>query len=291
MGQRGTGFPGTGRPAFSGGSQERESRGRPTEKESRDDADPEDPQATRSHAHDQDRRVLHGRPTPTPPQVRRRRFGGRAPTHLPSRRPRRTLEPRPRSRRSSSPRTTRCAMPPASATREWFALLDGWGATDHSHTEIARWLNTEHGVPGWWSQNITVDYERARGMRKPGADGRRLLGVGVRGRSPPSRSRCSQRSPTRRCGDAGCPDAPMRQRPTRAALTARFDWADPKSRVVVIVGPKGPGKSVVTVTCEQVPDADAADALKPRVARQPRSAEGPARAELTARAPTGRPRS
>ena len=56
----------------------------------------------------------------------------------------------------------------------------------------------------------------------------------------------------------------MRQRPTRAALTARFDWADPKSRVVVIVGPKSRDKSVVTVTCEQVPDADAADALKPQ---------------------------
>ena len=48
---------------------------------------------------------------------------------------------------------------------EWFGLLDAWGATDHSHTEIARWLNAEHGVPGWWSQNITVNYERARGMR------------------------------------------------------------------------------------------------------------------------------
>ena len=56
---------------------------------------------------------------------------------------------------------------------EWFAILDRWGATGHTHTEIARWLNPEHGVPGWWSQNITVNYERARGMRRPGqmADG------------------------------------------------------------------------------------------------------------------------
>ena len=32
----------------------------------------------------------------------------------------------------------------------------------------------------------------------------------------------------------------------------------------MIVGAKGPGRSVVTVTCEQVPDADAAEALKGR---------------------------
>ena len=56
---------------------------------------------------------------------------------------------------------------------EWFALLDAWGATEHTHTEIARWLDETQGVPGWWTQNITVNYERARGMRSPGqmADG------------------------------------------------------------------------------------------------------------------------
>src|SRR4051812_47391089 len=26
---------------------------------------------------------------------------------------------------------------------EWFALLDGWKATDHTHTEIARWLGEQ----------------------------------------------------------------------------------------------------------------------------------------------------
>ena len=50
---------------------------------------------------------------------------------------------------------------------EWFALLDEWGATEHTHTEIARWLSETHGFPGWWVQNVTVAYERARGMRAP----------------------------------------------------------------------------------------------------------------------------
>jgi uncharacterized protein YndB with AHSA1/START domain len=144
---------------------------------------------------------------------------------------------------------------------EWFAILDTWGATGHTHTEIARWLNAEQGVPGWWSQNITVNYERATGRRQPGqmADGFSV-----------SASRTIDVEPERALAaftDAALrkrwlPGAPMRQRPTKAARTARFDWADPKSRVVVIVDEKGAGRSVVYVTCEQVPDAEAADALK-----------------------------
>ncbi|MBA3235366.1 MAG: hypothetical protein H0T59_05155, partial [Chloroflexi bacterium] len=48
---------------------------------------------------------------------------------------------------------------------DWFGLLDGWGAQERRHPEIARWLMNEHGVDGWWAQNLTVSYERARGLR------------------------------------------------------------------------------------------------------------------------------
>ena len=41
---------------------------------------------------------------------------------------------------------------------EWFAVLDGWGAVERPHTEIARWVNQEHGVDGWWAQGVTVAY-------------------------------------------------------------------------------------------------------------------------------------
>ncbi|HET9545067.1 MAG TPA: DUF4287 domain-containing protein, partial [Gaiellaceae bacterium] len=49
--------------------------------------------------------------------------------------------------------------------KEWFAVLDAWGANERKHGEIARRLRSEHGVPGWWSQTVTVGYERARGLR------------------------------------------------------------------------------------------------------------------------------
>jgi hypothetical protein len=48
---------------------------------------------------------------------------------------------------------------------DWLQILDAWGSTERTHTEIARWLVDEHGVDGWWAQSLTVGYERARGMR------------------------------------------------------------------------------------------------------------------------------
>ena len=51
---------------------------------------------------------------------------------------------------------------------EWFALLDEAGAATWKHRDIATWLVAEHHVDPWWSQNVTVAYEQARGIRQPG---------------------------------------------------------------------------------------------------------------------------
>src|SRR5262249_36250332 len=54
----------------------------------------------------------------------------------------------------------------------WFAVLDGLGE-GVGHTERARHLREAHGLAPWWSQMVTVQYERARGHRVPNqrADG------------------------------------------------------------------------------------------------------------------------
>lgn len=56
---------------------------------------------------------------------------------------------------------------------EWHALLDAADAATWPHPDIAAWLQREHGVDGWWAQNVTVGYEQAHGRRLPGqrADG------------------------------------------------------------------------------------------------------------------------
>ena len=144
---------------------------------------------------------------------------------------------------------------------EWFGLLDAWAATEHGHTEIARWLSETHGVPGWWTQSVTVSYERARGMRgrHQMRDGysisvTRTIGVDA--------ARALEAFTSASLRGRWLPDASMRQRRTTAALSARFDWSDPASRVVVTVAPKGTDKSVVAVAHERVPDAESAERLK-----------------------------
>ena len=49
---------------------------------------------------------------------------------------------------------------------EWFRALDDAGAKEMDHKGIVGWLRDEAGLDhAWWQQNVTVEYEKARGMR------------------------------------------------------------------------------------------------------------------------------
>src|SRR5438128_9518271 len=50
---------------------------------------------------------------------------------------------------------------------EWVKLLDDAGATSKPHRDIASYVSSL-GVPDWWSQMLTVGYERIRGLRARG---------------------------------------------------------------------------------------------------------------------------
>jgi hypothetical protein len=47
----------------------------------------------------------------------------------------------------------------------WFGALDMAGAAKLDHGAIADILSESHRIPGWWCQMVTVEYERARGLR------------------------------------------------------------------------------------------------------------------------------
>lgn len=49
---------------------------------------------------------------------------------------------------------------------DWFRILDSAGAAQWNHKETAAWLHAAQGVPAWWCQMVTVEYERARGLRQ-----------------------------------------------------------------------------------------------------------------------------
>lgn len=138
---------------------------------------------------------------------------------------------------------------------EWVAVLDEWGARDRSHTEIARWLNRDLGVDGWWSQDIAVRYEKHIGRRVLGQRGEtfsatatKTIGVAV----DAAREAWTDEA-LRARWLAG---VELRQRPNRAKATLRFD-AD-EGRVVANFDARGESKVSVAVEHERLPDAAAA---------------------------------
>jgi hypothetical protein len=75
--------------------------------------------------------------------------------------------PTPRPKRTPGGQVTEAAARSNTGhgLEHWFAVLDAFGAVAKGHTASARHLHDDHGIPGWYSQGITVAYERERGLR------------------------------------------------------------------------------------------------------------------------------
>jgi len=146
--------------------------------------------------------------------------------------------------------------------REWFAELDEWGATDRSHKEIAAWLMEAQGVPGWWAQNITVEYERARGLREvgQGRDGFFRVNASKTVNVPVEELYAAVVDPARR--DEWLPGVVLRERTATPHRTARFDWGEGSTRVIFGFEVKGDGKSTVALSHERLPDGESAATMK-----------------------------
>jgi hypothetical protein len=143
----------------------------------------------------------------------------------------------------------------------WFEILDGWNATSHNHTEIARWLMDEHDVPGWYSQSLTVGYEQARGLRAPGQrpDG---FAVGATRTVAVPVERLFDAFNDEALRERWLPGADLRVRTATAPRTARYDWEDGSTRVIVGFDAAGDAKSRVALSHERLPDADTAEEMK-----------------------------
>jgi hypothetical protein len=143
----------------------------------------------------------------------------------------------------------------------WLELLDRWGAAGRSHTEIARWLREERGVDGWYAQSITVGYERARGLRAPGQrpDG---FAVGASRTVAVPVERLFEAFTDEALRERWLPGADLRVRTATAPRTARYDWEDGSTRVIVGFDAAGDAKSRVALSHERLPDADTAEEMK-----------------------------
>ncbi|TVR76473.1 MAG: hypothetical protein EA415_01085 [Sphaerobacteraceae bacterium] len=144
---------------------------------------------------------------------------------------------------------------------EWFELLDEWGAKERTHAEIARWLSNEHEVDGWWAQSITVGYEQARGMRKPGqtADGK-FSASASKTVNVAAETAFDAFADDAKRGE-WLPDVSINPTTVNSPKSYRAEWHD-GTRIAVWLTPKGEDKTGISLQHEKIADADRAAELK-----------------------------
>ena len=145
---------------------------------------------------------------------------------------------------------------------EWYEALDQAGATSWSHPQIAGWLTDRHGVPGWWAQGVTVGYEQARGMRRPGqmADG--TFSVGASRTMPFEQLPLLDRAVEVLTSALGAePVATSRE---AKYVSARWPLEHGES-LLAQVNPTAGGRSSVVLTHSRMPSAEAMPHAKARL--------------------------
>jgi hypothetical protein len=145
---------------------------------------------------------------------------------------------------------------------EWLRLLDAWDAAGRKHGEIAAWLMAEHGVDSWWSQTITVEYERARGLRAPGGGRDGMFEISASKTVAVPVERLFAAFVDAELRERWLPGAVLRERTSQPGRSARFDWEDGSTRLVVGFTAKGDAKSQAALVHERLPDAGAAERAK-----------------------------
>ncbi len=145
--------------------------------------------------------------------------------------------------------------------QRWVQALDRAGADQMSHGDVAALVNEKYKIDGWWSQAVTVGYERIKGLR---ARGQRLDGTYEANKSR------TFNVPVSTLFDAWA-DASIRKRwldgasvkvrTATAPKSMRLGWTD-GSIIAVGFTAKGKSKSSVALAHTKLRDRADADRLK-----------------------------
>lgn len=144
---------------------------------------------------------------------------------------------------------------------EWFQILDDAGAEEMTHPEIARYLEQRLKVSGWWAQQITGTYERARGRRirhemPEGFQISKSKTYSV----PVARLYSAWMDSAARVKWLSTPKLEVSKSTPEKSI--RIRWEGGKSSVEVSFAPKGETKSQVTIQHNRLADAAEAERMK-----------------------------
>lgn len=143
---------------------------------------------------------------------------------------------------------------------EWAAALDAAGAAALPHGEIAEHVHVAFGVPGWWSQMITVGYERIRGLRAKGQ--RRGGGFDVnKSKTFPVPLAVLYRAFDARRVGRWLGTARWKVKKATAEKTLRVTWED-GSPIEIYFASKGATKSQVTLQHHRIPSVAEAERVR-----------------------------
>jgi hypothetical protein len=143
----------------------------------------------------------------------------------------------------------------------WVWVLDHAGAPDWSHRAIADHVRRVYKTPMWWTQAVTVGYERIKGLR---AVGQRRNGQYEAGKSktlaaPTARVYRAFRDARTRRKWLGAVDLTVRTAIPNKSM--RITWPDGTNVEWYFVS-KGEAKCQVAVQHGKLPDREAADRMK-----------------------------
>lgn len=144
---------------------------------------------------------------------------------------------------------------------KWVKALDYHGAETMSHRDIAELVHTKYKVPGWWTQTVTVGYERIKGLR---ARGQRRDGSYEASKSrtfdvPVAKLFHAWATPAKRTKWLDAPG--VKTRTATPPKSIRLAWSD-GGIVAAWFTAKGKSKSSVAVQHAKLPDKQTADRLK-----------------------------
>lgn len=142
---------------------------------------------------------------------------------------------------------------------DWFALLDGWGAPELPHTEIARRVAAELDLDplAWNVQAVVTSFEWTRGMREVG---QRVGSAGFVASASKTIAAGAEEvfmavaDPSRRAG--WLEDVELSERTATKPTSARFDVGDGSTRLLVTVTAKGTSKSTIAVEQSRLSSQD-----------------------------------
>ena len=143
----------------------------------------------------------------------------------------------------------------------WVKALDYAKADTWTHREIAAYVQKQYKVSDWWSQTVTVGYERIKGLR--------LIGQRRNGRFEATKtktfaapvSRLYQAFADVRIRGRWLPETGFQVRTSRRDKRIRMTWPDGSSVEALFIG-KGKGKSQIAIQHSRLKEQSASTRMK-----------------------------